>query len=149
MLEAGHAENALPQRARATIQCRLLPADSPERIRQALERVVADSAIKVTLPEEPDSSPPSPPCPEVLSAVQRVTTGMWPGVIALPVMDPWTTDGRYFRAAGTPVYGVSGIFYDISDVRAHGKDERILVRSFYEGVEFNYRLMKALGTVSP
>ena len=149
MLDAGHAENALPQRARATIQCRLLPAESPERIRQALERVVADSAIKVTLPEQPDSSPPSPPSPEVLSAVERVTTGMWPGVIALPVMDPWTTDGRYFRAAGTPVYGVSGIFYDISDVRAHGKDERILVRSFYEGVEFNYRLMKALGTVSP
>ena len=84
----------------------------------------------------------------VMAAVERVTGAMWPGVIVLPVMDPWTTDGRYFRAAGTPVYGVSGIFYDVSDVRAHGKDERVLVQSFYEGVEFNYRLLKDLGTVS-
>ena len=148
MLEAGHAENALPQRARATMQCRLLPGESPERIRETLARVVADSTIRVTLPEEPGPSPASPPSPEVMAAVERVTGAMWPGVIVLPVMDPWTTDGRYFRAAGTPVYGVSGVFYDVSDVRAHGKDERILVRSFYEGVEFSYRLLKDLGTVS-
>ncbi len=144
MLDAGHAENALPQRARATIQCRLLPDDSPERVRATLSQVLADSMIRITLPEKPDPSPASPPSPEVLSAVERVTAALWPGVIVLPVMDPWTTDGRHLRAAGVPVYGVSGVFYDIDDVRAHGKDERILVRSFYEGLEFTYRLMKDL-----
>ena len=69
---------------------------------------------------------------------------MWPGVIVLPVMDPWTSDGRRFRLAGSPVYGVSGVFFDIDDVRAHGKDERVSVQAFYEGVEFMYRLMKEL-----
>jgi acetylornithine deacetylase/succinyl-diaminopimelate desuccinylase-like protein len=144
MLNAGHAENALPQRAQATVQCRLLPDESPEQTRATLVRVLADSLIKVTLPAPADPSPPSPPSAEVMSAVESVTGAMWPGVIVLPVMDPWTTDGRHFRAAGTAVYGVSGIFYDISDVRAHGKDERISVQSFYEGVEFSYRLMKKL-----
>ena len=144
MLKAGHAENALPQRAQATVQCRLLPDESPEQTRATLARVLANSLIKVTLPAPADPSPPSPPSPEVMSGVERVTTAMWPGVIVLPVMDPWTTDGRHFRVAGTPVYGVSGIFYDIADVRAHGKDERVLVQSFYEGVEFSYRLMKEL-----
>jgi acetylornithine deacetylase/succinyl-diaminopimelate desuccinylase-like protein len=144
MLNAGHAENALPQRAQATIQCRLLPDESPKITRATLVRVLADSLIKVTLSAPADLSPASPPSPEVMSAVASVTGAMWPGVIVLPVMDPWTTDGRHFRAAGTPVYGVSGIFYDIADVRAHGKDERVSVQSFYEGVEFGYRLMKGL-----
>jgi acetylornithine deacetylase/succinyl-diaminopimelate desuccinylase-like protein len=144
MLNAGHAENALPQRAQATVQCRLLPDESPEKTRSTLVSVLADSLIKVALSAPADLSPASPPSPEVMSAVETVTTTLWPGVIVLPVMDPWTTDGRHFRASGTPVYGVSGIFYDIADVRAHGKDERILVQSYYEGVEFGYRLMKAL-----
>jgi acetylornithine deacetylase/succinyl-diaminopimelate desuccinylase-like protein len=144
MLQAGHAENALPQRAQATIQCRLLPGESPEQTKATLARVLSDSLIRVSLPDEPQIAPASPPSPEVMSAVERVTTRMWPEVIVLPVMDPWSTDGAYLRSAGIPVYGVSGIFYDISDVRAHGKDERILVQSFYEGVEFMYRLMKEL-----
>jgi acetylornithine deacetylase/succinyl-diaminopimelate desuccinylase-like protein len=74
---------------------------------------------------------------------------MWPGVVVLPVMDPWSTDGAYLRRAGIPVYGVSGIFYDIGDIRSHGKDERIGVQSFYEGVEFMYRLIKDLSGRSP
>ena len=147
MLQAGHAENALPQRAQATVQCRLLPDESPEQTRTTLMRILADTLIRVALLAEPEPSPASPPSPEVLSSVERVTSAMWPGVIVLPVMDPWTTDGRHIRAAGTPVFGVSGMFYDIGDVRAHGKDERILVRSFYEGVEFDYRLMKDLTSV--
>jgi acetylornithine deacetylase/succinyl-diaminopimelate desuccinylase-like protein len=144
MLQAGHAENALPQRAQATIQCRLLPGESPEQIKATLAQVLSDTLIRVSLPDEPEIAPASPLSPEVMSAVERVTTRMWPGVVVLPVMDPWSTDGAYLRSAGIPVYGVSGIFYDISDVRAHGKDERILVQSFYEGVEFMYRLMKEL-----
>jgi len=144
MLQAGHAENALPQRAQATIQCRLLPGDSPEATRATLAQVLSDPLIRVTLPDKPEISPASPLSPEVMTAVERVTAAMWPGVVVLPVMDPWSTDGAYLRRAGVPVYGVSGIFYDISDVRAHGKDERILVQSFYAGVEFMYRLMKDL-----
>jgi acetylornithine deacetylase/succinyl-diaminopimelate desuccinylase-like protein len=144
MLQAGHAENALPQRAQATIQCRLLPGDSPEDTRTTLARVLSDTLIRVTLPDKPEISPASPLSPEVMRAVERVTTAMWPGVVVLPVMDPWSTDGARLRKAGVPVYGVSGIFYDIGDVRAHGKDERIGVQSFYEGVEFMYRLMKDL-----
>jgi acetylornithine deacetylase/succinyl-diaminopimelate desuccinylase-like protein len=144
MLKAGHAENALPQRAGATIQCRLLPGDAPEDVRKSLTRVLADESIRVALGGNPQSAPESPLSPEVMSAVERVTAAMWPGVIVLPVMDPWSSDSRHFRLAGFPVYGISGVFYDIDDVRAHGKDERILVQSFYEGVEFMYRLMKEL-----
>jgi acetylornithine deacetylase/succinyl-diaminopimelate desuccinylase-like protein len=148
MLDAGHAENALPQRARATIQCRLLPGDTPAQVRDTLVRVVADSLVRVSVVGHPEDSPASPLSPEVMSAVKRVTGQMWPGVIVLPVMDPWSTDSKHFRVAGTPVYGISGIFYDIDDVRAHGKDERVSVQSFYEGVEFMYRLMKELSNRS-
>ena len=79
-----------------------------------------------------------------MAAVEQTTTALWPEVIALPVMDPWSSDGVHFRRAGIPVYGVSGIFYDIDDVRAHGRDERVSVQAFEEGIEFTYRLMKAL-----
>ena len=144
MLQAGHAENALPQRAQATIQCRLLPGDPPEEIRETLARVVSDTLIRVTLPDKPNIAPASPLSPEVMKGVEQVTAAMWPGVVVLPVMDPWSTDGALLRKAGVPVYGLSGIFFDIDDVRAHGKDERIGVQSFYEGVEFMYRLMKNL-----
>ena len=144
MLEAGHAENALPQRARATVQCRILPGDTPEQVRDTLIRVLADSSIQVTQLGERQAAPESPLLPELMGAVERVTRSMWPGVVVLPVMDPWSTDGRHFRLAGYPVYGISGVFYDIDDVRAHGKDERVSIQSFYEGVEFMYRLMKEL-----
>jgi acetylornithine deacetylase/succinyl-diaminopimelate desuccinylase-like protein len=144
MLQAGHAENALPQRARATIQCRLLPGDTPAQVRDTLARVIGDSLVQISLIGTPEPSPASPLSPQVMSAVTRVTSEMWPGVIVLPVMDPWSSDSRIFRSAGTPVYGISGMFYDIDDVRSHGKDERVLTQSFYEGVEFMYRLMKEL-----
>jgi acetylornithine deacetylase/succinyl-diaminopimelate desuccinylase-like protein len=150
MVQAGHAENALPQRATATVQCRLLPADSPARVRDTLVRVIADSQVKIALDDEPRPAPASPLSDEVMGAVERVTAAMWPGVIVLPVMDPWSSDGAALRRAGIPVYGVSGVFYDIADVRAHGKDERVSVQAFYEGVEFMYRLMKTLtGETAP
>ena len=79
-----------------------------------------------------------------MRAVEAVTAQMWPGVLVLPVMDVWSTDSIQFRRAGIPAYGISGIFFDVDDVRAHGKDERVGVREFYEGLEFNYELMKAL-----
>lgn len=148
IVQAGKVENALPQRAQATVQCRLLPGDSPQQVRDTLIRVLADSLIRVTQKGERQPAPESPLSPEVMTAVERVTRSMWPGVIVLPVMDPWSSDSRQFRLAGFPVYGISGVFYDIDDVRAHGNDERILVQSFYEGVEFMYRLMKELSSRS-
>jgi acetylornithine deacetylase/succinyl-diaminopimelate desuccinylase-like protein len=145
-LEAGHADNALPQLARALVNCRLLPDDSPQEVQQTLVHVIADAGIQLTPGNEPRPSPPSPLRPDVVQAVERITSEMWPGVPVVPVMSTGATDGLTLRRAGMPVYGVSGIFEDVDDVRAHGKDERIGVTEFYEGAEFMYRLVKALGT---
>ena len=145
MLQAGHAENALPQRAQATIQCRLLPGEDPEGVRRTLERVVADSEIAVTAANEPRPSPASPVRPDLMATIERLTSEMWPGTLTLPVMDPWSSDGLHFRRAGIPVYGLSAVFGDVDDIRSHGRDERVGVNEFYEGVEFMYRLMQALG----
>ena len=144
MVTAGHAENALPQRAQATIQCRLLPGDEIEQVRTAIAQALADAQISVTVSGDPVVAPASPVPPAVMQSVKRVTDQMWQDVLVLPVMDPWSSDCVWFRRAGMPVYGVSGIFFDIDDVRSHGKDERIMVQSFYEGVEFMYRFMKDL-----
>ncbi|MCH2465275.1 MAG: M20/M25/M40 family metallo-hydrolase, partial [Gemmatimonadetes bacterium] len=89
-------------------------------------------------------SPPSPLTPEVLGPIERITEQMWPGVEVLPVMSTGATDGLYLRREGIPVYGVSGLFGDMDDVRAHGQDERISIQNFFEGQEFLYRLVKAL-----
>jgi acetylornithine deacetylase/succinyl-diaminopimelate desuccinylase-like protein len=144
IVQAGQVENALPQRAQATVQCRLLPGDSEQQVQDTLIRVLADSQIRVSLEGHRDAAPESPLSPEVMGAVERVTRSMWPGVVVLPVMDPWSSDSRHFRLAGFPVYGISGVFYDIDDVRSHGNDERVSVQAFYEGVEFMYQLMKEL-----
>ncbi len=144
MLEAGHAENALPQRAQATIQCRLLPGESPAAVRDTLVGIVADTQVRVTLEGEPGTSPASPLKPEVMKAIESATKAIWPGAMVLPVMDPWSSDGVRLRQAGIPVYGVSGVFIEVDDYRAHGQDERIEVQAFYEGVEFMYMLMRAL-----
>jgi acetylornithine deacetylase/succinyl-diaminopimelate desuccinylase-like protein len=144
MLDAGHAANALPQTARATINCRVLPEDSQEGVLKALVDVLADRQISVTPQNQMLSSPASPLVPEVIRPVERIVAEMWPGVPVVPVMDPWATDGLHLRRAGVPVYGVPGVFFDIDPIRAHGKDERVGVQAFYEGVEFLYRLMKGL-----
>jgi acetylornithine deacetylase/succinyl-diaminopimelate desuccinylase-like protein len=144
MLQAGDAENALAQRAQATVQCRLLPGESPAAIRDTLVRVVGDTAITVTIKGEPEGGPESPLNSEVMAAVEQTTHALWPDVMVLPVMDPWSTDSRRFRLAGFPVYGISGVFYDIDDIRSHGRDERVLAEAFDQGVEFTYRFMKAL-----
>jgi acetylornithine deacetylase/succinyl-diaminopimelate desuccinylase-like protein len=126
------------------VQCRLLPGESPAAIRDTLKRVVGDTAIGVTIKGEPEGAPESPLNPEVMAALEQVTHALWPDVMVLPVMDPWSTDSRRLRLAGIPVYGVSGVFYDIDDVRSHGRDERVLAEAFDQGVEFTYRFMKAL-----
>jgi acetylornithine deacetylase/succinyl-diaminopimelate desuccinylase-like protein len=144
MMEAGHAENALPQLARATVNCRILPGEDPAEVAQTLQRVVADDAVKITPIAEAKPSPPSPLVADVMQPIERLTQQMWPGVPVVPVMSTGATDGLYLRQAGIPVYGVSGLFGDIDDNRAHGRDERISVQSFREGNEFLFRLVRAL-----
>jgi len=144
MLQGGHAPNALPQTAKANVNCRMLPGELPEEVRKTLVGVVADEAITVTPVAPAKPSSPSPLKPEVMGPIERITQQMWPGVPVVPVMGTGATDGLYLRRAGIPTYGVDGIFEDVDDTRAHGKDERIGVKQFYDGQEFLYRLVKAL-----
>ncbi len=142
MLQAGHAENALPQTARATVNCRILPTETAEQTRETLVMVVKDNRISITPIKEPKPSPPSPLAADVMRPIERITSEMWPDVPVIPVMSTGATDSLYLRNAGIPIYGTSGIFGDIDDSRAHGKDERIGVKSFYDGQEYLYRLVK-------
>ncbi len=143
-LDAGHAENALPQRARATVNCRVLPGESIDAVHNTLETVIGDDQVLVSRVAEAKPSPPSPLTPEVLGAIQSITEDMWPGVPVIPTMSTGATDGLYLRNAGIPVYGVSGLFGDIDDIRAHGQNERIRIESYFEGQQFLYRLTKTL-----
>jgi len=144
MLEGGHALNALPQLAAATVNCRVLPDDTKDYVVQTIKKVVADTQVVVTLQGNPSPGPASPMRPDVLQAVSSITEQMWPGVITLPMMVMGATDGRALRAAGIPTYGVQGFFIDRDDVRFHGRDERMRVQSFYEGHAFLYELVKRL-----
>jgi acetylornithine deacetylase/succinyl-diaminopimelate desuccinylase-like protein len=146
MLAGGHAPNALAQTARANVNCRMLPDDSPAEIERTLIRVLADDQIKVSVASLPLLSPPSPLNPEVMAATEKTTARLWPGVPVIPVMETGATDGAYLRNAGIPTYGISGVFIDVDDVRAHGRDERIGVRDYYDGAEYLYRLIEALGS---
>ena len=146
MLEGGHAENALPQSAKATVNCRILPSQTPADVQQTLRRVLSDEQISVT-PLESLSGVQSPATPldaDVVAAAKRVTSAMWPGVPVLPFMSQGGTDGTHLRRAGIPTYGISGIADDYDDIRAHGRDERIAATALYEGREFMYRLVKEL-----
>jgi acetylornithine deacetylase/succinyl-diaminopimelate desuccinylase-like protein len=145
-LEAGHADNALPQAARAIVNCRILPGDSSSEVRSTLIRVLQDPKISVSAIDNATLSEPSPLKPEVFRAIEKITTEIWPGVPVVPSMSTGATDGLFLRNAGIPTYGVSGFFEDVEDTRAHGRDERLGVKQFYEGREFLYRLVKALSS---
>ena len=144
LLEGGHAQNALPQLARANVNCRIFPGHDPADVQASLAELAAPFDVTIEPRGNVTPSPPSPLTDDVLGPIERITTEMWPGVRVLPVMSTGATDGLYLRNAGIPVYGVSGLFGDMDDVRAHGRDERIGVESFFEGQEFLYRLVKAL-----
>jgi acetylornithine deacetylase/succinyl-diaminopimelate desuccinylase-like protein len=148
-LEGGHAPNALPQLARANVNCRVLPDHDIADVRETLVRVAGDTAVHVSPTPERRGGPPSPLSDEVMRPVERLTREMWPGIPVVPVMATGATDGWHLRAAGIPTYGVSGLFGDMDDSRAHGRDERMLVKSFFEGQEFLYRLVKELSTRRP
>ena len=143
-LQGGHANNALPQMASANVNCRILPGVSPAAVKDKLVEVLADPKITVAFVGDANPSKPSPLRPDVMGAVESLTKEMFPGVIVVPVMSTGATDGLYLRNGEIPTYGVDGTFGDIDDVRAHGRDERIGVKQFYEGLEFQYRLIKAL-----
>jgi acetylornithine deacetylase/succinyl-diaminopimelate desuccinylase-like protein len=143
MLEGGHAENALPQTARAVVNCRILPDENPADVDRTLEKVVADKGVSVRRVGEPTPSPPSPLTKEVVGTIESVAAKHFEGARVIPEMSAGATDGLYVRNAGIPVYGVSAIFSDPNDVRAHGRDERVLVRSFYDALDFWYDLVRA------
>lgn len=148
-LEAGHADNALPQTARATVNCRILPGGSPDDVEATLRRVLADESIAMARVNQPTASPPSPLTPEVLGPIEAIAAEMWPGVPVVPTMSTGATDGLYVRNAGIPVYGVAAIFENPNDGRAHGRDERIHPRRFYEALAYWKRLVEALTAEGP
>jgi acetylornithine deacetylase/succinyl-diaminopimelate desuccinylase-like protein len=153
-ISGGHANNALPQLAQANVNCRILPGHSPEEIRNMLVAIVNDPKVTVRYVSDagdvfdraPDkkSFPPVMPSPEILQPLERVAAEMWPGAPVIPDMETGASDSIYTIAAGIPTYGVSGMAIDQDDVRAHGKDERLRVSAYYDGVEFFYRYLKAL-----
>jgi acetylornithine deacetylase/succinyl-diaminopimelate desuccinylase-like protein len=144
MLEGGHAPNALPQLAAANVNCRIFPDDTAEYVLAALKRVVADDQVVVTIKVDEGKAPPSPMRADIMKAFNQVTDSMWPGVVTLPSMSTGASDGRYLREAGIPTYGVQGFFLDRNDIRAHGRDERMPVQSYFEGQTFLYELVKKL-----
>jgi acetylornithine deacetylase/succinyl-diaminopimelate desuccinylase-like protein len=155
-LSAGHANNALPQSATANVNCRILPSHTQEQTRQQLIQIFNDPKVNVSYVNDarevvdvaPDSKglPPTELQPEVMQPLAKLVAQMWPGVPVIPVMETGASDGKFTSAAGLPTYGVNGIAIDIDDDRAHGKDERLGVDSYYRGVEFYYRYVKLLGS---
>jgi acetylornithine deacetylase/succinyl-diaminopimelate desuccinylase-like protein len=144
-LKGGHASNALPQLAEAGVNCRMYPGETAETTRDALAKVINDTSVQVIARGGGGMVAPSPLLAEVMQPVTRITRDMWGNIPVIPVMSTGATDSRFFRSRGVPAFGVSGLFSDPNvDARAHGRDERMRVRSFFEGQEFLYRLTKAL-----
>jgi acetylornithine deacetylase/succinyl-diaminopimelate desuccinylase-like protein len=147
LLQGGHAENALPQMAQATVNCRMLPGTNPNDVESTLRRVIADTSVVVAVVRPSVASPPSVLPPAMHSAIQQVVNSLWGALPIVPNMETGATDGLFLRNAGVPVYGVSGLFADPTidaDNRAHGLDERIGVHAFYDQLEFTYRLLRRL-----
>jgi acetylornithine deacetylase/succinyl-diaminopimelate desuccinylase-like protein len=153
-IEGGHANNALPQLAQANVNCRILPGHSKEEVRLALSAIVADPSVTVRYvaddgqvseraPQEAGLAP-SPLLPEVGKPLQDAVHEVWPGLAVVPFMNAGATDGIYTRAAGMPTFGVAGLAVDMDDVRAHGRDERVGVATFYADNAFYYRYLKSI-----
>jgi acetylornithine deacetylase/succinyl-diaminopimelate desuccinylase-like protein len=154
-LSGGHADNALPQTAQALVNCRILPGHSKEEVRQDLIRIFDDSKIALRykdpataeyLEKAPDTKAflPPPLRPDVMDPLRAIAAKMWPGAPVIPEMETGASDSIYTIAAGLPSYGINGVAIDADDVRAHGKDERLRIESFYDGVEFYYRFLKTV-----
>jgi acetylornithine deacetylase/succinyl-diaminopimelate desuccinylase-like protein/enamine deaminase RidA (YjgF/YER057c/UK114 family) len=144
MLEGGHAINALPQLASAKVNCRIMPGEDIAEVKATLDRVLADDQIVVTQLNKPVLSAPSALHEEIMGAIEKLSQEFWPGAVVVPTMSAGATDGSYLRNAGIPTYGNSGLAGDLNDFRAHGKDERVLAKSFFDCNEYLYRLVKML-----
>ena len=144
MLAGGHAENALPQQAQATVNCRVFPGVTAAEVQRTLARVVRDPGVHVEQVGPTTPSPASPLRPDVMAAVEAGAAATWPGAVAIPVMENGATDGLFLRNRGVPVYGVSGPLYDVGDDRAHGRDERVAVRHFHAVLAFWDRLVRTV-----
>lgn len=144
MLEAGHAENALPQSASATVNCRIVPTQSAKSVQDTLTRLVANKNVTISRIAEPKPSDPSPLRPDVLQALDATLLDIWGSLPIIPTMSTGATDGLYVRNAGIPVYGVGGIFTAETDGNAHGRDERIQLESFNKAVSHWDGLLRRL-----
>jgi acetylornithine deacetylase/succinyl-diaminopimelate desuccinylase-like protein len=143
MLEAGHAQNALPQRASANINCRIFPGVTSDAVRAQLETVIADPTVRIeTLPVHHPPSPPSPLTRAILGPLEKLAAQLWPGVPVLPILVPFGTDGTLLNAAGIPTYGIEPIFVGADLGNIHGLNEHVGVQALLEGREFLYRLVK-------
>ena len=155
MLSGGHAPNALPQTARANVNCRIFPGEDPQEILKTLQRVANDPKVRISIVAQTDADgkavpvvavPPSPLLPEVTTGMEKTLHSTWPDVPLVATMSTGATDGKYTRIAGIPTFGISCMFFDKNDDRSHGKDERVGVQDFYDGVSFNYKLIRELSS---
>jgi len=145
MLEGGHAPNALPQLAKANVNCRILPGESVDEVEATLQRL-AGKGVKISRSYAANPSPPSPITPQLFGAIEKLSAEYWPGAPIIPSMSAGATDGAFLRNIGIPTYGHSGLAGEVTENRAHGRDERVQVDSFYKGVEYLYRLVKMLSS---
>lgn len=143
-VEGGQAENVLPTKATSVINCRILPDTPEDTILNTIKKVIANEKIQITPLWEYVSAKPSPLFPELANKITKITKELWPSVRIIPTMETGATDGLFLRNAGIPTYGVSGLFMDINDLRAHGNDERIALKSLFESQEFLYQLVKEI-----
>jgi acetylornithine deacetylase/succinyl-diaminopimelate desuccinylase-like protein len=146
LLQAGTVENALPQSARATVNCRILPDEPVDEVAGALARAIGDDRVIIIPQGKPMAAPPSPPHPEVMKTVARLAGEMWPGVPIETTMSSGYTDNRWLRSAGIPAYGVSGMFSEQGRNGVHGVNERVAVKDVYASKQFLHRLVKELAS---
>jgi len=144
MLDGGSAVNALPQLASAKVNCRIMPGEPVDGVKATLERVLADDQIAVKQIDRATLSAPSALSEAIIGPITQLSAEFFPGAVVLPIMSAGATDGSYLRNAGIPTYGHSGLGNDVGESRAHGRDERIPVKSFFTGNEYLYRLVKQL-----
>ena len=149
MLSAGHAENALPQTAKAAVNCRIFPDVAVEAVRDALVAAIADPEVKVTVRGKPEASPVSELRPDLMASITKAVHADYPGLMVVPYLESGGTDGKIYRAAGIPTFASSGLFAKPSEMFAHGLNERLPVESFYRGLDHIHRLAIELGGAPP
>jgi acetylornithine deacetylase/succinyl-diaminopimelate desuccinylase-like protein len=148
MLKGGHAENALPQSATATVNCRMMPGSDIAAVQRTIERVVADTTITLKLTYPPTASDASPLMPEVMATVERLSAEYWPAGLVIPGMSTGATDGLYVRNAGVPVFGIAALEVQPEDERSHGLDERVPVVSLYRARAFWDKMVRELASAA-